>query len=72
MFSEQYTSNAMYFWGVELPSNTLRDLYTSGEDVVIKLSVLYDKCIWGKNADIAHKIYRAKNKLKNIYHCQVH
>lgn len=37
----------MYFWGVELPSNTLRpeDLYTFGEDVVIKLSVLYDERI---------------------------
>ena len=43
-----------------------RDLYTSPEDVVIKLSELLNEPVRGKDIDITHKIYTGKNKPRNI------
>ena len=42
------------------------DLYTSAEDVVIKLSELLDEPVRGKDIGITHKIYSGKNKPRNI------
>lgn len=42
------------------------DLYTSAEDVVIKLSELLNEPVRGEDIDITHKIYSGKNKPRNI------
>ena len=42
------------------------DLYTSAEDVVIKLSELLKEPVQGEDTDITHKISSGKNKPRNI------
>ena len=45
------------------------DLYTSAEDVVIRLSELLDEPVRGEDIDITHKIYSSKNKgLNYLWH----
>ena len=59
---EQYSrKNSLEIHGVP------EDLYTSAEDVVIKLSKLLNEPVRGEDiADITHKIYSGKNKPRNI------
>ena len=58
---EQYSrKNSLEIHGVP------EDLYTSAEEVVIKLSELLNEPVRGKNIDITHKIYSGKNKPRNI------
>ena len=58
---EQYSrKNSLEIHGVP------EDLYTSAEDVVIKLSELLNEPIRGEDIDVTHKIYRGKNKPRNI------
>ena len=58
---EQYTrKNSLEIHGV--PEN----LYTSTEDVVIKLGEVLNVPIQSEDIDISHKLYSGKNKPKNI------
>ena len=58
---EQYTrKNSLEIHG--LPE----DLYTSTEDVVIKLGEVLNVLIQGEDIDISHKLCSGKNKPKNI------
>ena len=58
---QQYSrKNSLEIHGV------LEDLYTSEEDVVIKLSEVLDEPVRGEDIDITHKIYSGKNKPRNI------
>ena len=58
---EQYTrKNSLEIHGV--PEN----LYTSTEDVAIKLGEVLNVPIQSEDIDISHKLYSGKNKLKNI------
>jgi len=58
---EQYTrKNTLEIHGV--PEN----LYTSTEDVVIKLGEVLNVPIQSEDSDISHKLYSGKNKPKNI------
>ena len=58
---EQYTrKNSVEIHGV--PEN----LYTSTEDVVIKLGEVLNVPIQSEDIDISHKLYSGKNKPKNI------
>ena len=58
---EQYSrKNSLEIHGVP------EDLYTSAEDVVIKLSELLNGPIQGEDIDITHKIYRGKTKPRNV------
>ena len=58
---EQYTSkNSLEIHGVP------EDLYTSTEDVVIKLGEVLNVPIQSDDIDISHKLYSGKNKPKNI------
>ena len=58
---EQYSrKNSLEIHGVP------EDLYTSAEEVVIKLSELLNEPVRGEDIDITHKIYSGKNKPRNI------
>jgi len=58
---KQYThKNSLEIHGIP------KDLYTSTEDVVIKLGEVLNVSIQSDDIDISHKLYSGKNKPKNI------